>query len=92
MDMAVTVSMEITENCLQQIAVVIEDTGSVAVAAVDVVGGAADAVGKLHAHRLDYGFDFEVEDTAGYYALAFAEASEDDVDQKNSDLLKKPSD
>lgn len=38
---------------------------------------------------LDYGFDFEIEDTVGYYALA---ASEDDVDQKNSDLLKKPSD
>lgn len=90
-----TVAMEITENCLQEIAVVIEDTGSVAVAAVaavDAVGGAADAVGELHAHRLDYGFDFEVEDTAGYYALAAAEASEDDVDQKNSDLLKKPSD
>ena len=75
-----TVSMEITEHCLQEIVVVIEDTGSVAVAAVDAVGGAADAVGKLHAHRLDYGFDFEVEDIAGYYALAAAEASEDDVD------------
>lgn len=84
-----TVAMEITENCLQEIAVVIVDTGSVAVAAVDA---AADAVGELLAHRLDYGFDFEVEDTAGYYALAAAEASEDDVDQKNSDLLKKPSD
>lgn len=54
-----------------------EDTGF---AAVDTVGGAADAVGKLHAYRIDYGFDFEVEHTAGYYALATAEASKDDVD------------
>lgn len=44
-----TVSMEITENCLLEIAVVIEDTGSVA---VDAVGDAADAVGELRTHRL----------------------------------------
>lgn len=85
------VLMEIIENFLQEIAVVIEDTGSIVVAAVDAIGGAADAVGELHAHRLDYGFDFKVEDIASYYALAAVEAFEDDVDQKNFDWLRKPS-
>ena len=75
-----------------EIVVVIEDTSSIAVVAVDAIGDVADAVGELHAHRLDNGFDFEIEDTAGYYALAAVEASEDDVDQKNSNLLKKASD
>lgn len=88
-DTAVTVAMEIKENCWQEIAVVIADTGSVA---VDVVGAAAAAaVGVPVVYRFDYGFDFGVENT-GYYALAAVEASEVDVDQKNSDLLKKPSD
>jgi len=53
-----------------------EDTGFVV---VDTVGGVVDALGKLHAYRIDYGFEFEVEHTAGYYALA-TEASKDDVD------------
>lgn len=84
-----TAAMEINENCWQEIAVVIADTGSVADAAVDA---AAAAFGELLAYRFDYGFDFGAEHTAGYYALAAAEASEVDADQKNSDLLKKPSD
>lgn len=87
-----TAAMEINENCWQEIAVVIADTGSVADAAVDAVGAAAAAFGELLAYRFDYGFDFGAEHTAGYYALAAAEASEVDADQKNSDLLKKPSD